>query len=417
MVDTRLRSPAAPFPIERVREQFPALQRTYHGRPVAYLDGPGGSQACRGAIDAVREYMERGGANLHGQFPTSHETEALLDQTRSAVADLLGGKKEEVAFGPNMTTLTFGISRALSRDWKPGDEVVVTEMDHNANVDPWLAAARDKGAVVRWIPVDTAALTLDLSGLDSLVTERTRVVAVGAASNAIGAVNDIAAISAVAKAKGAVVFVDGVHAVPHFFVDREELGIDILTCSAYKFFGPHMGMACIREELFERLAPYKVVPAPDTYPDCLETGTQNHEGLGGVLAAVEFFASLGEGKTRRERIESGYRAVEAWENTLAESIRERVRGLPRVTLFDPGTERRTPTLGLDIEGASPLEVCKWMVEEHSIFVADGHFYAVRLGDLTGVNKKGGWVRAGLAPYTTEDEADRFVSALEEFVAE
>ena len=416
MADTRLRPPEAIFPIERVREQFPALKRTYRGRPAAYLDGPGGSQACSGTIDAVREYMERGGANLHGQFPTSHETEALLDETRSAVADLLGGKKQEIAFGPNMTTLTFAISRALSRDWKPGDEVVVTEMDHNANVDPWLAAARDKGAVVRWIPVDTATLTLDLSALDSLLNERTKVVAVGAASNAIGAVNDVAAISAAARAKSdAVVYVDGVHAVPHFLVDREDLGIDILTCSAYKFFGPHMGMACIREELFERLVPYKVAPAPDTFPDCLETGTQNHEGLGGVLAAVEFIANLGEGETRRQRIESGYGAIEAWENALAESIRERIRELPRVTLFDPGTKRRTPTLGLDVEGASPLEVCKWMVDEHSIFVADGHFYAVRLGDLTGVNEKGGWVRAGLAPYTTEEETDRFVSALEQFV--
>ena len=414
MADTQLRSPVV-FPIERVRKQFPALQRTYHGRPVAYLDGPGGSQACRGAIDAIQEYMERGSANLHGQFPTSHETEALLDETRAAVADLLGGKKEEVAFGPNMTTLTFGISRALSRDWKPGDEVVVTEMDHNANVDPWLAAAHDRGAVVRWIPVDTTTLTLELSGLDSLINERTKVVAVGAASNAIGAVNDVATISAVAKAKGAVVFVDGVHAVPHFFVDREELGIDILTCSAYKFFGPHMGMACIRTELFEQLAPYKVAPAPEEIPDCLETGTQNHEGLGGVLAAVEFIASLGEGETRRERLRSGYWAIEAWENALAESMRERIGELPGVTLFDPGTERRTPTLGLDVEGASPLEVCKWMLEQHSIFVADGHFYAVRLGDLTGVNEKGGWVRAGLAPYTTEEETDRFVSALEQFV--
>lgn len=415
MADTQFRSPAATFPIEKVREQFPALERTYRGRPAVYLDGPGGSQACRGAIDAVRTYMERGGANLHGQFPTSHETEALFDEARAAVADLLGGKKQEVAFGPNMTTLTFSISRALARDWKPGDEIVVTEMDHNANVDTWLAAARDKGVSVRWIPVDTKTLTLDLSDLDAIITERTKVVAVGGASNAIGAVNDVKAISAVAKAKGALVFVDAVHAVPHFFVDREALGIDIVTCSAYKFFGPHVGMACIREELFERLLPYRVEPAPDYIPDCLETGTQNHEGLGGVIAAVEFIASLGEGETRRQRIESGYQTIEAWENGLADSMRERVRDLPRVTLFDPGTARKTPTLGIDIDGASPLEVCKWMVEEHSIFVADGHFYAVRLGDLTGVNEKGGWVRAGLAPYTSEEEVTRFVEALEEYV--
>jgi len=405
----------AAFPIDEVRRQFPALERTYGGKPVAYLDGPGGSQVCRGAIDAMCEYMERGGANLHGQFPTSHETEALFDEARSAVADLVGGKREEVAFGPNMTTLAFSISRALARDWKPGDEIVVTEMDHNANVDPWVAAAADKGATVRWIPVDLKSLTLDLSGLDEIITDRTRLVAVCGASNAIGAVSDIAPISTVAKAKGAAVVVDAVHAVPHFLIDREALGIDVVLCSSYKFFGPHMGIACIRSELFERLAPYKVTPAPLSIPDCLETGTQNHEGLGGVIAAVEFIASLGSGATRRERLESGYAAIESYEAALADSIRSRVRDLPRVTLFDPGTARKTPTLALDVDGVSPTDVCHWMVEEHSIFVADGHFYALRLGDLTGVNTKGGWVRAGLAPYTTREEVDRFVSALEQFV--
>jgi cysteine desulfurase family protein (TIGR01976 family) len=406
---------AATFPIKEVRDQFPALGRSYRDKPVAYLDGPGGSQACKGAIDAVATYMERGGANLHGQFPTSHETEAVLDEARAAVADLLGGKKEEVAFGPNMTSLTFSISRALSRNWKPGDEIVLTEMDHNANVDPWLAVASDRGLIVRWIPVDAERLTLDLSDLDSIITSRTKLVAVGAASNAIGAVNDVAAVSAVAKSKGALVYVDAVHAVPHFFVDREALGIDVVSCSAYKFFGPHVGMTCIRQDLFEEMKPYKVAPAPDEIPDCLETGTQNHEALGGVVAAVEFIASLGTGETRRARIESGYQAIEAWENSLAESVRSRVRDLPKVTLFDPHTEHKTPTFGLDVKGASPTEVCKWMVEEHSIFVADGHFYAVRLGDRTGVNEKGGWVRAGLAPYTSAEEADHFVDALEEYV--
>ena len=394
MSETDLQSPIATFPIQEVREQFPALGRIYRGKPAVYLDGPGGSQACKGAIDAVGAYMEHGGANLHGQFPTSHETEALFDEARAAAADLLGGKKEEVAFGPNMTTLTFSISRALAREWKPGDEIVVTEMDHNANVDPWLAVARDRGLAVRWIPVNSETLTLDLSDLDSIITERTKLVAVGAASNAIGAVNNVAAICAVARSKGALVYVDAVHAVPHFFVDREALGVDIVTCSAYKFFGPHVGMTCIREELFERLKPYKVAPAPDQIPDCLETGTQNHEALGGVIAAVEFIANLGRGETRRERIESGYQAIEAWESTLAASVRRRVRDLPKVTLFDPATAHKTPTFGLDVEDASPTDVSKWMAEEHSIFVADGHFYAVRLGDLTGVNKKGGWLRAG-----------------------
>jgi cysteine desulfurase family protein (TIGR01976 family) len=415
MSKTDPESLTATFPIDAVREQFPALGRTYKGRPAAYLDGPGGSQVCKGAIDAVASYMKRGGANLHGQFPTSHETEAVFDEARAAVADLLGGKKEEVAFGPNMTTLTFSISRALSRQWKPGDEIVVTEMDHNANVDPWLAVAVDKGLTVHWIPVDTDSLTLDLSDLDSIITERTKLVALGAASNAIGAVNDVAAVSAFARSKGALVYVDAVHAVPHFFVDREALGIDIVACSAYKFFGPHVGMTCIREDLFEQMKPYKVAPAPDAIPDCLETGTQNHEALGGVIAAVEFIAGLGKGETRRARIESGYRVIEGWENSLAEFVRSRVRDVPKVTLFDPDTARKTPTFGLDLEGSSPAEVCKWMAEERSIFVADGHFYAVRLGDRTGVNKKGGWVRAGLAPYTSPEEVERFVDALEEYM--
>lgn len=416
MPDTHAASSAvAAFPLEKVRAQFPALERTYKGKPTAYLDGPGGSQVCRGAIDAVAEYMQRGGANLHGQFPTSHETEALFDQARASVADLVGGKKEEVAFGPNMTTLAFSISRALARDWGPGDEIVVTEMDHNANVDTWSAAAQDKGATVRWIPVDVETLTLDLTHLDEIITDRTRLVAVSCASNAIGAVNDLARISAVAKERGALVAADAVHAVPHLFVDREALGIDIVFCSSYKFFGPHMGVVCMRSELIEQLSPYKVAPAPDDAPDCLETGTQNHEGLGGMVAAVEFIASLGSGVTRRERIKSGYQAIEAYEHALAESLRSRVCGLPRVTLFDPGTTRKTPTLALDVDGVSPSEVCRWMVEEHSIFVADGNFYAVRLGDLTAVNAKGGWVRAGLAPYTSEEETERFATALEQFV--
>jgi cysteine desulfurase family protein (TIGR01976 family) len=415
MSETVIQSPLATFPIKEVREQFPALARTYKGRPVAYLDGPGGSQVCKGAIDAVGAYIEHGGANLHGQFPTSHETEAIFAEARAAVADLLGGKPQEIAFGANMTSLTFSISRALARQWNPGDEIVVTEMDHNANVDTWLAVAKDRGLTVRWIPVDAETLALDLSDLESIITDRTRLVAVGAASNAIGAVNDVATISAVAKAQGALVFVDAVHAVPHFFVDRDALGIDIVACSAYKFFGPHVGMACIREDVFERLEPYKVAPAPVEIPDCLETGTQNHEGLGGVVAAVEFIASLGTGETRKARIESGYQAIESWESSLAESMRSRVRELPKVTLFDPDTAHKTPTLGLDVAGASPTDVCKWMAEEHSIFVADGHFYAVKLGDLTGVNERGGWVRAGLAPYTSEDEATRFVEALEEYV--
>ena len=412
MADVRLHSP---FPIASVREQFPALGRTHRGRPVAYLDGPGGSQVCRGAIDAVRSYMERGGANLHGQFATSHETEENFALARRAMADLLSAQPEEIAFGPNMTTLCFSISRALARTWRPGDEVVVTEMDHFANVSPWVEAAKDRGVTVRTIPLDPRRLTLDLTGLDGILTERTRVVAVGLASNGIGAVNDVAAVARAAHERGAIVAVDAVHAVPHFLVERDALGADVLLCSAYKFFGPHVGVACIRRELFEQLRPYKVLPAPDEIPDKLETGTQNHEGLPGVTAAVEFIASLGAGETRRERIRAGYEAIEAHEGRIAEELRENLAALPGVTLFTPKTPRRTPTIALAIDGASPLEFCRFAHEEHGIFVADGHFYAVTLGERTGVNAIGGWIRAGLAPYSTDEEGERLLTAVREYV--
>jgi len=403
------------FPIASVRQQFPALQRTYKGRQVTYLDGPGGSQVCQGAIDAVRVYMERGGANLHGQFVTSHETEENFAIARAAMADLLHAESDEIAFGPNMTTLCFSVSRALSRTWRPGDEIVVTEMDHFANVSPWVEAAKDRGVTVRTIPLDLEHLRLDLSHLDEIITERTRVVAVGLASNGIGAVNDVAAVSKVAKAKGALVVVDAVHAVPHFFVDRDAIGADVLLCSAYKFFGPHVGVACIRRGVFEDLEPYKVLPAPDYIPDKLETGTQNHEGLPGVTAAVEFIASLGTGSTRRERIRSGYAAIEEHENRIADRMRESLAALPGVRLFTPGTVRRTPTIAMSIKDTSPLAFCKAMHEEHAMFVADGHFYALTLGEKTGVNAIGGWIRAGLAPYNSDEEATAFVEAVRRFV--
>ena len=272
------------YDVRAVREQFPALERTHNGRRAVYFDGPGGSQVARSAIDTVSGYISRGGANLHGPFPTSIETEEILRDTRRAIADFLGGGPDEVAFGANMTTLTFAISRALARTWDEVSEIVVTELDHRANVDPWLLAAAERGTTVRWVRVNPETLTLEADDIERAINEKTRLVAVGLASNAVGTVNDVAAIAQKAHEAGAFVAVDAVHAAPHIPIDRNEIGADVLTCSAYKFFGPHVGITAVKRDLLEALSAYKVEPAPEYIPDKLETGTQNHEGIAGVKA-------------------------------------------------------------------------------------------------------------------------------------
>lgn len=400
------------FPISEVREQFPALQRTYKGNQAAYFDGPGGSQVVKSAIQAITRYMENGGGNLHGCFPSSWETEAIIKEAKSAVADFLGVQENEVAFGANMTTLTFAISRALGKKWGAGDEIVVTEMDHRANVDPWLLMAEDRGLKVRWIKVDTDTLTLDLSDLDRVINENTRLVAIGMASNAVGTIVDMEPITARAKAVGALVVADAVHAAPHMFIDRDKQEIDILLCSAYKFFGPHIGIAAIKEEILKELEPYKLVPAPSYYPDNLETGTQNHEGIAGIGPAIEFFASFGEGVTRRERIRTGMEHIEAHENRLAQKLRSGLAAIDKVTVFQAAPEiPKTPTIAFQVAGVAPEEVCKIMAEDHGIFIASGHFYASTLAERMDINKSGGWIRAGLAPYSSDEEVERLIQAV------
>jgi cysteine desulfurase family protein (TIGR01976 family) len=408
------------YPIEQVRSQFPALKRTYHDKAIAYFDGPGGSQVCQGAIDAVARFMTNGVANRGGMFPTSADVERVLAEGRQAVADLFGSEPEEVAFGPNMTTLTFNISRAIARDWRPGDEIVVSEMDHYANVDSWSQAAEDKGATVRWLKVNPDTLTLDISNLESLINSKTRLVAVGLASNVTGTINDVARISARAKAVGAVMAVDAVHAAPHIAIDREKLNADILLSSAYKFFGPHVGMAVIRKSVFEGLRTYRVSPSHNDIPDRLETGTQNFEGIAGVPPAIEFIAGLGTGSTRRERIMSGYAAIEAHENSLGDMLREKMAAMHGVTLYQAAPEvPKVPTIAFRVEGASPEDLVRWMAEQQSVFISGSisgeDYYARSLAQLLNIGKLGGWNRIGLAAYNTQEECERFLSGLEEFV--
>jgi cysteine desulfurase family protein (TIGR01976 family) len=402
------------FDVAAVRGQFPALARTHNGHRVVYFDGPGGSQVASSAIEAVSGYMTRGGANLHGPFPTSVETEEILRDARRASAELLGAEPDEIAFGANMTTLTFAVSRALARTWDADSEIVVTELDHRANVDPWLLAAAERGAKVRWVRVDPETLTLEGEDIERAITGKTRLVAVGLASNAVGTVNDVAAVADLAQQVGAVVAVDAVHAVPHIPVDRDEIGADVLTCSAYKFFGPHVGVTAVKRDLLETLDTYKVEPAPDYIPDKLETGTQNHEGIAGVKGAVDFIASLGTGASRRERLVSGMQIIEEYEADLAAKFRAALREIPRVELYAaPEGVRKTPTVAFRMEGHTPREVTEHMAER-GFFVADGHFYASTLARRLGIHDKGSWVRAGLAPYNTEDEVEGFIEALARF---
>jgi cysteine desulfurase family protein (TIGR01976 family) len=405
------------FAVQAVRDQFPALGRTHNGRGVVYFDGPGGSQVARQAIEAITGYMERGGANLHGVFPTSKETEEILADARMAAADFLGAASDEIAFGANMTTLTFEVSRALARRWDRDSEIVVTELDHRANVDPWLIAAAEQGARVCWIRVDPETLTLDENDLEQNITGRTKLVAVGLASNAVGTVNDVAAVAERANSAGALVAVDAVHAAPHLPLDRDAIGADIITCSAYKFFGPHVGVTAIRRDLFEKMGVYRLDPAPDYIPDKLETGTQNHEGIAGVKGALDFISSLGEGTSQREKLTSAMKAVEEQEAALAENFRRALRDIPGVKLYAaPDGVRKTPTIAFTVQGKAPEEVCLQMLE-HGFFIAAGDFYASTLAEKLGIGDSGGFIRAGLAPYNTEEEVERFVEALERIIRE
>ncbi|MCL2382274.1 MAG: cysteine desulfurase-like protein [Treponema sp.] len=405
------------YPIDSIRGQFPALKRTHNGKQVVYFDGPGGTQFLDKTIEAVRVYMTQGGANRHGVFPSSRETEELIAKARADVKALFNAPNHEVAFGPNATTMMFHTSRALARLWQEGDEIILTELEHHSNVDSWRTAAEDKGVTVKYIPLNTKTLTLDLDSLGALVTLKTRLIAVGAASNCIGTITDVKAVSAHAKKAGALLAVDAVHAIPHIYVDVEDLGIDMLFSSAYKFFAAHVGMAVIRKTVFERLPVYKLAAAPDEVPDRMEIGTQNHEGIPSVSAAIQFIAGLGTGQCLKDQISSGYKIVEAHENSLAGHIRAEMKTIDGITLYEAGGDvPKTPTIAFRARGITPREFCVRMCEEHSVFIAAGHFYAVTLAEKLGISDSGSFIRAGIAPYNSFEEASRFLEGVRAIMA-
>jgi cysteine desulfurase family protein (TIGR01976 family) len=411
------------FPIDEVRAQFPALARRDEGRPRIYFDAPGGTQACRPAIDRMRAHLEEGSANSGGAFATSVETDALSEAAHAAAADLLGAEPGDIAFGPNMTSLTFSVSRALGRTWQAGDEVIVTRLDHDANVAPWLLAARDAGAVVRWLDIDPEAGTLRLDTLPGLLSARTKLVAVGGASNALGTLNDVrAVVEAVRAGSDALVYVDAVQSVPHVPTDVAALGCDFLACSPYKFFGPHQGILWARREVAASLEAYKVRPATiDPPAHRFETGTQSFEGQAGLLGTIDYLEWLGRRiapeapNSRRAALVAAMEGCTAYERVLGERLLDGFRALPGLRLYGPAAmDGRVPTFGFTLEGHHSDAVAAHLARRN-IFAWSGSFYAIEPVERLGLAVAGGLVRVGLCHYSDAAEVDALLAALAELV--
>jgi cysteine desulfurase family protein (TIGR01976 family) len=406
--------------LEWVRAQFPALKQTMDGQSVVFLDGPGGTQVPQSVMDAISHYLTSSNANAHGAFATSARTDALVVKAREAVADFLGCRPDEIVFGANMTTLTFAISRAIGRDLQPGDEILVTTLDHDANVAPWLAL-QERGIVIRTVDIHEADCTLDLADLERQLTERTKLVAVTYASNAVGTINPVDKIRQLAHAVGALVFVDAVHYAPHASIDIQALDCDFLVCSAYKFFGPHLGILYGKHKHLNRLLPYKVRPATDEAPACWETGTLNFESLAGLVATIDYLTELGRRvsssvSNRRDALVAAMMAIQEYEQSLAQELIPSLLKIPGVTIYgitDPARfSWRTPTVGMLLAGYSPYELAK-ALGERGIFTWNGNFYALSLMQRLGVESRGGLLRIGLVHYNTLEEVQRLLHSLQE----
>ena len=398
--------------VEKIRAQFPALDRQEGGYSVAYFDGPGGTQVPRPVVEAVSDYLYHHNSNTHWGYPTSNETDATIRDGRAALADMLNASPSEIIFGPNMSTLTFHLSRALGRAYGPGDEIVVTELDHHANVDPWRALEKERGITVHSARMVTETGQLDWQDLEAKVNKRTKVLAIGVASNALGTVNDIRRAAEIAHNSGALLFADGVHSTPHIPTDVKAWGCDFLACSAYKFYGPHMGVLYGRNELLQSIDFPKLVPAPEYAPERAETGTLNHEGIAGTAAAVDFIASLAAGASRREKLQAALAGLDARGHQLVTQLWEGLSEIPGVKVFGPTpAEQRTPTVSFVVQGVAPAEVSAHLARR-GVFVSHGNFYAATVVERLGF-KKEGVVRAGCACYTTSQEINRLIDGVGE----
>ena len=405
---------AVTFDVAAARARFPALA---DGTRI-FFDNPAGTQVPASVVERVSECLLHANANLGGRFATTVAAGEIVSEARLAMADMLNAARpDEIVFGQNMTTITFALARALGRGFARGDEIVLTRMEHDANISPWLALAEDLGLTVRWLDLDLDRHELALEQLDALLNERTRLLCIGYASNVLGTVNDVRQASALARAAGALVFVDAVHYAPHGLIDVQSLGCDLLACSAYKFFGTHQGVLWGRHSLLERLRPYKVRPAHDEPPESFETGTQSHEGLAGVSAAVDYLASLAvarEGADRRERLRAAMKAIGAYEATLSAHLIDELGRVPGVRIHgitDPGRLAwRAPTIAFTLRGMAPEPLAR-ALGERGVYAWHGHNYALEPLRALGLLDSGGVLRVGLVHYNTHDEIDRFVAIL------
>ena len=402
-------------PVTRIRQHFPALERVHNGHPVAYFDGPGGTQVPRFVVEKMSDYLYHHNANTHWAYPTSAETDAAIEYAREVFAAFLNASPAEIAFGANMTTLTYHLSRALGRQFSAGDEIVVTELDHHANVDPWRRLAVERGITIRTVRLDTATGTLVQEDLERFISPKTRLVAIGAASNSLGTINDLPAIIAMARNVGALVFVDAVHYVPHSLLDVRALDCDFAGMSAYKFYGPHIGVMFAKKTLLDQIDFPRLVPAPDYAPENAETGTQNQEGMVGAAAAVDYLAALASGPDRRENLQNVFAEVHSRTSQLFARLWNGLSSLPRVTLYGvPPGSPRTPTLAFTIEGVTSTEAAR-SLSERGLFLSHGDFYAWTVVQRLGLAPEG-LIRAGCACYTTEEEIDRLIEGVTDLCA-
>jgi len=415
------RSTATPLDIAWVRAQFPSLQTQVNGQPAAFLDGPAGTQVPTQVMHAIQSYLMNANANTCGAFLTSRRTDEVIANTRAAMADFFHCEDDEIVFGQNMTTITLSFSRSIGRELNAGDEILLTILDHDANFSPWKVLA-EKGVVIRTVDIREEDCTLDLDDLKNKLNDRTKLVAVGYASNAVGTINPVAEITRLAHSAGALVYIDAVHYAPHGSIDVQELDCDFLVCSPYKFFGPHMGTLYGKREHLRRLHPYKVRPCTEQIPDRWESGTQVHELIAGIGAAVEYLAALGRRSdrtvaARREALVAAYRATVAYERRLIARLIDGLQSIPGVHIYgitDPSRfHERCSTLSLRIGDRHPTAIATFL-GERGIFTWDGNYYALNLTERLGVESRGGLLRIGLVHYNTMEEVERLLAALREF---
>ncbi len=399
-----------PIALSEIRRSFPALQRTHNNHPVAYFDGPGGTQVPHAVVTAITGYLFQHNANTHWSYPSSEETDAIVRDARQALADFLNAAPNEIVFGANMTTLTFHLARALGRSYGPGDEIVLTELDHHANIAPWRALEKERGVTVRLVRMIPETGEFDWPHFEQQLNQQTRLVAIGAASNALGTITDIGRAAKMAHAAGAQIFVDAVHYAPHQLVDVRAWDCDFLSCSAYKFYGPHIGILYGRHDLLDTIDFPKLIPASNAAPERAETGTQNHEGMAGAAAAVDFLASLGPGETRRSRLQAAFAELHQRGAILVRQLWDGLSAIDGVQLYGPTPAApRTPTVAFTIEGVPSKEVAVRLAKE-GVFVSHGDFYATTVVERLGQTADG-IVRAGCACYTTSEEVERLVDGV------